>query len=419
MPDFPDDPTSGLPGESERASPSTTPAEMAPAETNPQSGGASTAEAPRFPRRRRRRHRRPRPNQTAAEGQEQVTEPSLVGDPPPTVDLSASPPHRRRRRRHRGPRREADAAPATDEQPRVTEGAPDAPSSIAQSGDAVTDPVSPESSADAAETPTSENSESKPDARPRRRRRRRRPPVSVEAAPADGAPSTENAPDAAGEPRASERRRRFPRGGAGARGEQQTAGGSPADGYRGPRTARPRQRRGPAEGLPDRMRRDADAAERGPASGRQDLRDGGPERRDRDSRDRRARGRGRSGEAERRRGRGRDEPKKQAEQRLYARESVVDRGFEDVTDEAADSEPRRVHWTIIKRMVADQQSGKPISAVYVLQRDGVDTEFPSLGTARAAANKTIIHPEKLTLSKAEHVAAKGDGGGAERNRRQR
>ena len=90
-----------------------------------------------------------------------------------------------------------------------------------------------------------------------------------------------------------------------------------------------------------------------------------------------------------------------------------------MTDEAADSEPRRVHWTIIKRMVADQQSGKPISAVYVLKRDGADTEFPSLGTARAAANKTIVHPEKLTLSKAEHVAAKGDGGAAERNRRQR
>jgi hypothetical protein len=86
---------------------------------------------------------------------------------------------------------------------------------------------------------------------------------------------------------------------------------------------------------------------------------------------------------------------------------VVDRGFEDVPDEAeADSAIRRVHWTITKRTVADQQSGKPISATYVLKRDGVDTEFPSLGTARAAANKTIIHPEKLTLSKAEHAAAK-------------
>jgi len=85
---------------------------------------------------------------------------------------------------------------------------------------------------------------------------------------------------------------------------------------------------------------------------------------------------------------------------------VVDRGFEDVPEEAEDSATRRVPWTIIKRTVADQQSGKPISAIYVLQRDGIDTEFPSLGTARAAANKTIVHPEKLTLSKAEHAAAK-------------
>jgi hypothetical protein len=142
-------------------------------------------------------------------------------------------------------------------------------------------------------------------------------------------------------------------------------------------------------------------------------------RRDRDSRDRREQGRGRPGGSERRRGRGRDETRKQVEQRLYAREAVVDRGFEDVADEAGDSETRRVPWMIIKRMVADQQSGKPISAVYVFQRDGIETEFPSLGTARAAANKTIVHPEKLTLSKAEHAAAKGDGAGAERNRRQR
>jgi hypothetical protein len=85
---------------------------------------------------------------------------------------------------------------------------------------------------------------------------------------------------------------------------------------------------------------------------------------------------------------------------------VVDRGFEDVVDAAEDNLTRRVHWTIIKRTVADQGSGKPISATYVLQREGVDTEFPGLGAARAAANKTIVHPEKLTLSKAEHAAAK-------------
>lgn len=85
---------------------------------------------------------------------------------------------------------------------------------------------------------------------------------------------------------------------------------------------------------------------------------------------------------------------------------MVDRGFEDVADPADDSAARRVHWTILKRAVADQQSGKQISAAYVLQRDGIDTEFANLGAARAAANKTIVHPEKLTLSKAEHVAAK-------------
>ena len=88
-----------------------------------------------------------------------------------------------------------------------------------------------------------------------------------------------------------------------------------------------------------------------------------------------------------------------------------------MSDEAGNSEPRRVHWTIIKRMVADQQSGKAVSAVYVFQREGVDTEFPNLGAARAAANKTIVHPEKLTLSKAEHAAAKGDGDNTPRNRR--
>ena len=88
---------------------------------------------------------------------------------------------------------------------------------------------------------------------------------------------------------------------------------------------------------------------------------------------------------------------------------MVDRGFEDVTEdsnEGGEGGTRRVHWTIIKRTVADQESGKPISATYVLKRDGVDTEFPGLGAARAAANKTIVHPEKLTLSKAEHAAAK-------------
>ena len=91
------------------------------------------------------------------------------------------------------------------------------------------------------------------------------------------------------------------------------------------------------------------------------------------------------------------------EQKLYSADAIVDRGFEDVEEEG---ETRRVHWTIVKRTTADQISRKPVSTVYVLQRDGADTEFPTLGTARSAVNKTIVHPEKLTLSKAERAVAK-------------
>jgi hypothetical protein len=102
----------------------------------------------------------------------------------------------------------------------------------------------------------------------------------------------------------------------------------------------------------------------------------------------------------------RNETPRRIGQKLYTLESMVDRGFEDVADEAEDSGSRRVHWMIVKRTVADQKSGKPMSATYVLQREGGETEFPNLGAARAAANKTIVHPEKLTMSKAEHAAAK-------------
>jgi hypothetical protein len=93
---------------------------------------------------------------------------------------------------------------------------------------------------------------------------------------------------------------------------------------------------------------------------------------------------------------------------------MVDRGFEDVSDEAEEGGTRRVHWAILKRTVADQKSGKTMSTTYVLQREGAETEFANLGAARAAANKTIVHPEKLTMSKAEHAAAKA---GSERDRR--
>lgn len=129
----------------------------------------------------------------------------------------------------------------------------------------------------------------------------------------------------------------------------------------------------------------------------------GPGRQHRPARDRGLRSRG---PRDRQEGRGPGALQKRPEPKLYALESVVDRGFEDVADETDESGTRRVHWAIIKRTVADQKSGKAMSAVYALQREGVDLEFPNLGAARAAVNKTIIHPEKLTLSKAEHAAAK-------------
>jgi hypothetical protein len=103
------------------------------------------------------------------------------------------------------------------------------------------------------------------------------------------------------------------------------------------------------------------------------------------------------------RGPGPDDRPRREERKLYSFDSVVDRGFEDVEEEAG---TRRVHWTIVKRTVADQITRKPKSQSYVLQRDGIDSEFPSLGAARDAVNKKIVHPEKLTLSKADHAAQK-------------
>ncbi|MGH7100634.1 MAG: hypothetical protein ACREE4_23700, partial [Stellaceae bacterium] len=118
------------------------------------------------------------------------------------------------------------------------------------------------------------------------------------------------------------------------------------------------------------------------------------------------RGDRRRGPQDRFRGEGRGRPRPEPERRLYALEALVDRGFEDVEE---DGETRRIPWTIVKRTVADQKSGRQMSAVYVLQRDGAEEEFPNLGAARDAAHKTIVHPEKLTLSKAEHAAARGGG----------
>jgi hypothetical protein len=117
-------------------------------------------------------------------------------------------------------------------------------------------------------------------------------------------------------------------------------------------------------------------------------------------------GRGKPGGRNRPFGGDRGGPPKRPERVLVSLESTVDRGFEDVPDEANEGGTRRVTWTIVKRTVADQKTTRPVSAVYVLQRDGVDTEFANLGAARAAVNKTIVHPEKLTRAKAEYAAAK-------------
>lgn len=97
--------------------------------------------------------------------------------------------------------------------------------------------------------------------------------------------------------------------------------------------------------------------------------------------------------------------------KLYSFESVVDRGFEEVAaepsgDAVAEGQTRRVDWTIVKRTVADQRAAKTVSALYILKRDGAETEFPNLGAARAAVNKTIVHPEKLTRAKADYPTTK-------------
>lgn len=329
------------------------PAEDISNEGDPQDRTADSSETPRLPRRRRRRRRPPRtadPAESAAAPQEPGEQPAIARDASLSGDLPATPPPegqpRRRRRRRRGPRRDAGSA------------------AVAASGAAQSAERAPEPSPNVVQEGDGEPREGQPHQQPRRRRRRPRPPRPAEAS------ATEADKFVAGS---------IPEG---------TQAGAPR-----PRSAPYRGSQSP--GARDRRRGDGrPPPERGPAG------------HNRGSSDRPVRGRGAPGRNDRRQGRDRDAPSKRPEPRLYALESVVDRGFEDVVDAAEDNLTRRVHWTIIKRTVADQGSGKPISATYVLQREGVDTEFPGLGAARAAANKTIVHPEKLTLSKAEHAAAK-------------
>jgi hypothetical protein len=202
------------------------------------------------------------------------------------------------------------------------------------------------------------------------------------------APAREAAP-AAPRPRRRRRRRAAP------------AAAAPPQNGAAAAEARPerRPRRGPFGR--DRRPRDREAREGAPSDRRQMRRAPGdttrPDRPNRDRGDRR-------GPRDRAPGRGRDPRREKREQKLYALESVVDRGFEDVAADGDDGETRRVPWTIVKRTVADQKTGKPTSASYVLRRDGGETQFPNLGAARAAVNKTIVHPEKLTRSKEEYAA---------------
>ena len=371
MPASSDEPPSAATSSVENGAPSTTAeagtADGAPAVSSP------VGEEQRQPRRRRRRHRRRPP---PAGGSPSAP---VAGAPPneqaPAVDGAAAEPQaeaqeapaprppRRRRRRRRGPPR--DPAP---------------PQSLPAADAAVDAGGSPDP------TPIA-SAEDSPGARPapgiagetrRPRRRRRRPPRPADEAALRSGNETSSASETIAEP-----------------GSRQTI----AAAERSPRMGRPYPRR-PREAGPQ----ERDPRARGPrgarnASGRE------PGRRDRGSEDRGRRDRRSEGGPP---GRGREGLRRQPDPKLYALESVVDRGFDDVPDDSDEGGTRRVHWTIVKRTVADQKTGKAMSARYALQREGVESEFPNLGAARAAVNKTIVHPEKLTLSKAEHVAAKGN-----------
>lgn len=337
----------------------------------------------RPPRRRRRRRRRPQPRAPMPEAphtdRSRVGEESLAGEAgePETTPAQASGlPPRRRRRRRRGPPHAVSQSPQLGGDVEIGPIDPSGAASPA-SGEAVTQSQLPEETAAGAPTGF--------------RRWHRRPRRRVPTEPASGEPA-EGGPE----------------------GSTEGVSTSTAGAAGRPRTGRPHQRRtSDASAQREGTRRGGPRQFRGQTRGRVEGGGGDLERQDRslNARDSRDEGQRDGGPRNRRSrsgppGRGRQPPPRKPEQKLYALESVVDRGFEDVSDESGEGGARRVHWTIVKRSVADQKSGKPMSAAYVLQKDGVEAEFPNLGAARAAVNKTIVHPEKLTLSKAEHVAAK-------------
>ncbi len=350
----PDEPADQTPAETP-----TPPAAHAATVSAEETPGASAAGPPARHRRRRRRRRGPSRPASEAAAADTSAEPQSEGGvtveaaPAPrplgenTLRLRTRPPRRRRR---------PPAAKPTGE---GSDGV--APVDEAADSESAAAPAAPE---DTAGAPT-QGPRLGPDGQPLRRRRRRRRPPQLGGAgeQAPDVPAKEAAARPARDPNRPPRRR-----------TRRSAGDQPAGD-------------GPSAARPSRDRRTA--GEHAPREGDR-RRDRGDRRDSRDSRERRGRG-------------GRDDRPRPVERKLYAIDSVVDRGFEDVDEEAG---TRRVHWTIVKRTVADQITRKPMSQNYVLQRDGVDSEFPSLGAARDAVNKKIVHPEKLTLSKAEHAAQK-------------
>lgn len=378
MPHSSDDQPSTPAASVEAEAPSATTGE-APDGANPP--GPSSSDSESFERRRRRRRRR-RPPPTAASQGTAIADETTPEETPPAGgavlvalvhaggdagDAQAPRPRRHRRRRRGPPREMSQQSPVSGDGPVDETGQPDQ-TTAAPGEDATQAQPAP---GVAGEPP-----------RPRRRRRRpaRRPGLID---PADSGSQTPSGSVAITE---------------GTSQSEPGTGGRPWPGR--PRDRRPRDpaaRAGEPRGHGPRQPRER-------AAGPRDAGAQGPDRRDQRSDDRVRRDRRSSGRPP---GRGREAPLRKPEQKLYALESVVDRGFEDVTEDSDEGGTHRVHWTIIKRTVADQKSGKAMSASYVLQREGVEAEFPSLGAARAAVNKTIVHPEKLTLSKAEHVAAKG------------
>ena len=375
MPQSSDDPPSAPAVSVESETPNTTAAD-APDGAN--RSGAPSPDSDSFRPRRRRRRRRP-PPAAAAQGAATANETAPEETPPACdkvqdtlldsqgntqADAQAPKPRRHRRRRRGPPRDVSQQSPLSADVPVDESGQPD-PKAVTPGEDATQAQPAPGVTGE----PT----------RPRRRRRRpARRPGPMEQTDSGGQTQSgsvaitdgtfQSQPGTVGRPWPGRPRNRRPRDPAA------RAGGN------GPR--QPRER---AAGPPDAVVRGPDRRGQGSDTrGRRDRRSGG-----------------------RPPGRGREAPLRKPEQKLYALESVVDRGFEDVADDSNEGSTRRVHWTILKRTVADQKSGKAMSASYVLQREGVEAEFPNLGAARAAVNKTIVHPEKLTLSKAEHVAAKG------------